>query len=73
MYGGETTSTLSFLQNILQVNCFAASKEKQGEPVSEAQIPFFSRAQQSSSPLAWKYCYGKVTGVCFKDKLALER
>ncbi|CAB3981767.1 deoxyribonuclease TATDN2, partial [Paramuricea clavata] len=70
VYCGETMSTLSFLQNMLQVTCSTSCKETR-ESVDE--IPFFSRARKSSTPLVWKYCHGKVTGVCFKDKLALER
>ncbi|XP_028391391.1 uncharacterized protein LOC114516188 [Dendronephthya gigantea] len=74
IYCGEKPTTLSFLQNVVQVNCRSSScEERQGEAVDETLVPFFSRARESTSPFVWKYCYGKVTGVCFKNKLALER
>ena len=73
VYSGETTSALCFSQDVLQINCTTSCNETQGQSVTEAQIPYFTRAQKSLSPLAWKYCYGKVTGVCFKDSLTLER
>lgn len=82
IYCGKVTQTLSFLKDLQQTNCRSSAGESRNEEsgarrassdAPAAMIPFLSRARKSSSSLVWRYCYGKVNGVCFKDKIVLER
>ena len=76
VYCGEIKQTLPFLKDIQQLNCQSRTglgNVKAGEVSTEARIPFLSRARESSLFLVWEYGDGKINGLCFKDKLILER